>query len=157
MSDDRDFADMLNGLREGLNETLGMTFVRATTEEVVARIEIGPEHLQPYGLVHGGVYCAMIETLASSAAAIHVLREGRHTVGLENSTSFLRGVRGGTITGTATPLSLGRRSHVWEVAIRDAEERLVASGRVRMIVLDAGSDVGGEQVALKSGGGADPA
>ena len=78
--------------------------------------------------------------------------EGKHTVGLENSTTFLKATREGHITGTATPLTRGRRSHVWEVAVTNDDGRLVAKGRVRMIVLENDASVAGETVALKTGG-----
>lgn len=144
-----DFAEMLNARRGGLNAALGLSFVRATRDEVIAELTIGPEHLQPYGLVHGGVYCAMAETVASSGAAIHAMAEGRHTVGLENSTSFLRAVREGKVRATGTPLSRGRRSQVWEVAMRDDQGRLVATGRVRLLVLEPEAEVAGEAVRIK--------
>jgi uncharacterized protein (TIGR00369 family) len=147
MSDDA--AEMLNRHRGGFNDSLGLRFLRATPVEVVAELEVGPQHLQPYGVVHGGVYCAMVETLASSGAALGVMAEGRHAVGLENSTTFVRAVREGRLVGTATPLTRGRRSHVWEVEIRDADDRLAAKGRVRMLCLEGGAQLAGETVALK--------
>lgn len=73
-----------------------------------------PCHLQAYGIVHGGVYAGIIESLASVGAAIHALAEGKSVVGLENHTSFLRAVRSGTLHGVAKPLTRGRRSPVWE-------------------------------------------
>ncbi len=148
-----DFAEMLNDRLGGLDQALGLRFVRATTDEVVAELTVGPTHLQPYGLVHGGVYCAMAETVASAAAAIHAMARGRHTVGLENSTSFLRAVRGGTLRATGRPLAAGRRSHVWEVAIRDDEGRLAATGRVRLLILDPDAQVAGETVRVAGEGG----
>lgn len=147
MSDDA--AEMLNRHRGGFDDSLGLRFLRATPVEVVAELEVGPQHLQPYGVVHGGVYCAMVETLASSGAALGVMAEGRHTVGLENSTTFLRAVREGRLVGTATPLTRGRRSHVWEVEIRDADDRLAAKGRVRMLCLEGDARLAGETVALR--------
>jgi uncharacterized protein (TIGR00369 family) len=73
----------------------------------------------------------MVEPLASTGAAIHARLDGRHTVGLENSTSFLEAVREGTLTGRATLLTRGRQNHVWAVEIHDDQDRLVAQGRVR--------------------------
>ncbi len=143
-----DLAESLNQRRGGFNEALGLRFVRATQEEVIGRLEIGPEHLQPYGVVHGGVYASMIETVASVGAALNVMPEGRYTVGVENSTAFLRATRSGHLSARATPLSRGRRSHVWTVEVRDEGERLVATGRVRMLCLEAGARLGGETVEL---------
>ena len=121
----------------------------------MARLEIGPQHHQPYGVVHGGVYSSMVETAASVGAALHVMPQGRHTVGLENSTTFLRATRDGHLTARATPLARGRRSHVWEVEIRDDEDRLVAKGRVRMLCLEGDAELAGEQVSVRTSTAAD--
>lgn len=148
MSEDQ--SAMINARRGGFNESLGLTFARATVDEVVATIVVGPQHHQPYGVVHGGVYAAMIETVASVGAALNVMPEGKHTVGLENSTTFLRATREGTLTATGTPLSRGRRSHVWEVAITGDDGRLVAKGRVRMLVLEPDAQLAGEAVRVET-------
>jgi uncharacterized protein (TIGR00369 family) len=109
---------------------------------------VTPHLTQPYGIVHGGVYCSIVETLASSGAAINALARNQTTVGLENSTSFLRAIRGGTLVGTARPLHRGRQTHVWEVTITDDAGRIAATGRVRMICLEAGAAIAGETVAI---------
>jgi len=141
--------DALNAASQGLDATLGLKLTVAEPEQVVGVLEVGPQHLQPYGLVHGGVYCAMVETLCSIAAAINVMAEGKNAVGLENSTSFLKAVRQGTLRGVATPLTRGRRSHVWEVKIYgNAPEQVVATGRVRMLILDPGSSAAGQAIGL---------
>lgn len=142
--------EALNAMRGGFNESLGLRFTVVKYDEVVAELDVTPAHHQPYGLVHGGVYCAMIETLASAGAAVNAMASGQTTVGLENSTSFLRAVRDGTLTARATPLTRGRRTHVWEVIITDSEQRVAAKGRVRMICLEGGAAVAGETVKVKS-------
>jgi 1,4-dihydroxy-2-naphthoyl-CoA hydrolase len=145
-----DFAEMINAAAgEGWASAMGIRIVRATREEVVAEIPIQACHLQAYGIVHGGVYSGIIETLASIGAAIHAMPEGKTVVGLENHTSFLRAVREGTLHAVATPLSRGRRSPVWECAVRDDKQRLVAQGSVRLLALDPGAEVAGEKVALR--------
>jgi uncharacterized protein (TIGR00369 family) len=144
-----EFVAMLNDRRGGFNETLGLTFVTASRDEVVGELTIGPHLSQPYGIVHGGVYSSMIETLASVGSAVHAMADGKHTVGVENSTSFLRATRGGKLTGTAKPLVLGRRSHVWEVTITDETERAVAVGRVRMLIIEADVKLAGQKVNVE--------
>lgn len=146
-------AAQANAVKGGFNTALGLDFVRVTTEEVVAEIVVRPDHLQPYGLVHGGVYASMIETLCSTGAAINALARGQTTVGQENATSFVRAVRGGTLRGRATPLARGRRSQLWEARIDDDQGRLVAVGRVRLLCLEAGAEAGGEEVKLVAGTG----
>ncbi len=131
------------------NNALGLRFTKATPDEYVAEIEINDSHLQPYGLVHGGVYAGMIETLCSTGAALTVWEEKKTAVGLENTTSFLKAVRSGCLRGTARPLVLGKRSHVWEARIHDDRDRLVATGRVRLMVLEPGAEAAGVRVELK--------
>ncbi|MEZ4446113.1 MAG: PaaI family thioesterase [Polyangiaceae bacterium] len=145
-----DLLDSLNSMRGGFNETIGLRFVAASYEEIVAEIPVTPALHQPYGLVHGGVYATIIETLASVGAALNAMAIGRSAVGLENSTSFLRAVRDGVLTGRATPLARGKRSQVWQVEVTDGDQRLVATGRVRMLCLEAGAAVAGETVAVKT-------
>ena len=144
-----DFAQIIEAASgEGWARAMGLRLVRATREEVVAEMTIQTCHLQAYGIVHGGVYAGIIESLASIGAAIHAMSEGKSVVGLENHTSFLRAVREGTLHAVATPLSRGRRSPVWECAIRDDRQRLVATGRVRLLVLDPGAEIAGEKAAV---------
>lgn len=144
-----DVAGLLNESRDGWNVAMGVKFVRATPDEVIAEWTVGPEHRQAYGIVHGGVYAGVIETVASVGAALHALGEGRSVVGLENHTSFLHAVREGMLRATARPLTRGRRTHVWEGSITDESGRLVATGRVRLLCLDPGSHLAGEPPALK--------
>ena len=141
--------EMLNETRGGFNNAMGLTFIKATPDEFVAEIEIADHHMQPYGLVHGGVYAGMIETMCSTGAALTVWEENKSTVGLENNTSFLKAVRKGRLRCTARPLVKGKRSHVWEASIHDDKNRLVAVGRVRLMVLESGAAVDGKVVNMQ--------
>ena len=143
-----DFSAKLNANLDGWNSSMGVQFVRATADEVVAQVQIGPVHLQAYGIVHGGLYSGLIETVASVGAALYGLKQGQPVVGLENHTSFLRAVREGLLRATALPLMRGRRTQVWEVSITDSEGRTAASGRVRLLSLEPGASVAGEAVAV---------
>jgi len=139
---------MANSFLGGFNVNMGIRFVKAEADEFVAELTIVDRHLQPYGLVHGGVYAGMIETVCSTGAALHVISEGKNAVGLENATSFLRAVRSGNLRCAAKPVLIGRRSHVWEAHIHDDRGRLVAEGRVRLIILEPGSAADGVAVGL---------
>ena len=141
--------ELINENLGGFNNALGLQFTNVLPDKYEAEIEITDSHLQPYGLVHGGVYAGMIETLCSTGAALTVWGEKKTTVGLENNTSFLKAVRGGRLRCTARPLLLGKRSHVWEADIHDDQGRLVASGRVRLMVLEPGAAVAGREVSLQ--------
>lgn len=138
--------DALNQARGGFNTTLGLVFVAASSEEVVAEIEVTPSHQQPYGIVHGGVHCAMIETVCSTGAALAAMPRNQSVVGLENSTSFVRAMREGKLTCRATPVTRGRKSQVWTATITDDHGRTIATGRVRLLCLDEGAVLAGETV-----------
>jgi len=142
--------DLINQRLGGYNRAMGLRFIEAAEDRFVAELEVEERHLQPYGLVHGGVYAGMIESLCSTGAALSVWNEGKSAVGLENTTTFLRAVRSGILRGTARPLVLGRRSHVWEASIQDDRRRRVAAGRVRLMVLEPGAEADGETVAMQS-------
>jgi 1,4-dihydroxy-2-naphthoyl-CoA hydrolase len=143
-----DHTGVMNQALGGFNRAMGLSFTKATADEVAAELTIGPEHLQPYGVVHGGIYCAMIETLASAGAAINAMAQGLSVVGLENHTSFLRAVRSGKLHAVARPLLKGRRSHVWEGTITDDAGKVCATGRVRLICLEPGAALAGKPAAL---------
>lgn len=117
-------------------KSLGLVITTATPERVTGTVELDPQrHTQPFGIVHGGVYCSIIESLASVGAAINVMPD-KTAAGIENQTSFLRSIQGGLVTGVATPLQRGRQMHLWQVEIRDEEQHLIAHGRVRLVIRD---------------------
>lgn len=147
-SADGDFAASLNSSLGGWSAAMGMHFIHATADSVEAELEIGPEHLQAYGIVHGGVHSGVIETVASVGAALAALRRGQSVVGLENHTSFLLAVREGKLRATARPLMRGRRTQVWEATVTDDAGRTVATGQVRFIVLEQGASLAGETVRI---------
>ncbi len=136
-----DIVELANRL-PGWNREMGIRLVSASVDEVVAEIDIAEKHLQAYGIVHGGVHCGLIETLASAGAALVAMERGQRVVGLENTTSFIRAVRSGTLRAVARPVTRGRSSQVWEAWIRDAEGKLVAQGRVRLLCLDENRPLG---------------
>jgi uncharacterized protein (TIGR00369 family) len=147
---DVDVLTMLNAARGGFEVALGMTFTRASADEVECEVPVGPALLQPYGLVHGGVYSSIIETAASVGAALFAMRSGQTTVGLENTTSFLRAVRSGKLVAIARPLHRGRATQVWEVEVRNEAGKMAATGRVRLLCLEPGAAVAGETVGVKT-------
>jgi 1,4-dihydroxy-2-naphthoyl-CoA hydrolase len=144
-----DFTAVVNGMIDGYNAAMGVRFVRVTLDEVSAELDVGPQHLQPFGLVHGGVYAGLVETVCSVGAGVHAVKQGRSTVGLENHTSFLQAVRGGTLRATAHPLVRGRLTHVWQATITDDRGRAVATGQVRLLMLDPNAAIAGEVVEVK--------
>jgi 1,4-dihydroxy-2-naphthoyl-CoA hydrolase len=144
-----DYGPMINDLPDGWAKANGLRFLTASADSVTAEMAIGPHHLQPYGIVHGGVYAGIVEALASVGAVVSVMPAGKSAVGLENHTSFIRACREGTLHASAAPITRGSRTQVWEVTIRDDAERVAAVGRVRMLVLDSDSSVAGADLSIK--------
>ena len=143
----KEFSAQLNAIPEGWVQAMGMTITQATKDEVRAELTVGQQHLQGYGIVHGGVHCGIIETLSSMGAYLFAREMGKQVVGLENSTSFIRAVRAGAkLHAVARPITRGRQTQVWQAQVLDEEERVVATGRVRLLCLDADQSLAGEQV-----------
>ena len=145
---DGDFTALANALRGGFEHTLGLSFTRVTLDEVCCTVPVTPALHQPYGLVHGGVYASIIETICSTGAGIRATIDGRSAVGLDNATRVLRGTREGTLHARAVPQHQGRRTHLWAAEVHDDQGRLVAAGSVRMLIVDPGEGVGGATVRL---------
>ena len=116
-------------------EYLGLDFREVSGDRVVATWTAGPKHHQPFGIVHGGVHCSVVETLGSFGATYWLLaRDPQATaVGVNNSTDFFRAVTEGAMTSTGVPLHQGRLQQLWLIETRsDADDRLVARGQVRL-------------------------
>jgi uncharacterized protein (TIGR00369 family) len=116
------------------DQLLGVEFQTITSDEVVIELAVGPHLLQPYGIVHGGVWCTLVETAASIAAGTWLRTDGPggSVVGVSNHTDFLRAVREGVLTARATPIHRGRTQQLWLVEVTDQVDRLVARGQVRL-------------------------
>ena len=125
----------------GLDAALGFSITRAEPDEVLGSFTIGPQHWQPYGIVHGGVYCSVIETAASVGGAVWFGERG-NVVGVSNHTNFLRATREGTLGVRATPVQRGRTQQLWTVEVRDEQDRLVAKGDVRLANLATADVIG---------------
>ena len=112
----------------------GIELTDASEDHAEGRLEINENHHQPYGVVHGGVYCTMIETLASTGAALWAMGRGiAGAVGVSNKTDFLRATSEGVLLGRATPIHRGRTQQLWQVDIvREDDGKLVAQGQVRL-------------------------
>jgi uncharacterized protein (TIGR00369 family) len=100
-------------------------------------VTVRPEICQPWGLVHGGVYASIAESLASWATALVVAGDGNVVMGMSNNTSFLRPISAGTIHALATRRHRGRTTWVWDVDVSDDEGRLCATSRVTVAVRPA--------------------
>jgi uncharacterized protein (TIGR00369 family) len=103
-------------------------------QQVTARVRVREEIKQPAGLVHGGVYASIAESMASLATALAVLPRGETAMGLSNATSFLRPITGGFVHAQATRLHRGRTTWVWDVRFTDDDGRACAVTRMTIAV-----------------------
>ncbi|WP_433318296.1 PaaI family thioesterase [Micromonospora sp. CA-269861] len=118
-------------LTGGFVALLGLKIEEASADRVVISWQVRPELHQPFGIQHGGVYCAVVESAASMGGALWLADRGT-VVGVSNQTDFLRAVRDGELTAVGTPVHRGRSQQLWQVEITDADGQLVARGQVRL-------------------------
>jgi 1,4-dihydroxy-2-naphthoyl-CoA hydrolase len=117
-----------------LDEVLGFELIEADGESARGRMQVENRVRQPFGIVHGGAYAALAESLASAATYQQVAPQGELAMGMSNSTTFLRPVSEGTIDAAGRVRHRGRTTWVWDVDFTDAEGRLCATSRVTMAV-----------------------
>jgi uncharacterized protein (TIGR00369 family) len=127
-------AQQINGALRGFDALYGLELLSYSDSEVRARVAVREELKQPAGLVHGGVYAAIAESLASLATAVAVASEGSTAMGLSNSTSFLRPITEGAIHARATRLHRGRTTWVWDVRFSDDADHTCAVTRMTIAV-----------------------
>lgn len=123
-----------SNFRAAFDSELGLQFTELSPDGARAQLEVKPKLLQPTGLVHGGVYCSMIESMASVAAYtwLNARGDGGNVVGVNNNTDFLRSISSGMVYATAEPIHRGRRQQLWLVTVTDSTDRVVARGQVRL-------------------------
>jgi uncharacterized protein (TIGR00369 family) len=125
--------ELAAGLGKGFDNELGLRYLELTPDGGRARLEIEDKLLQPGGIVHGGVYCSIIESLASVSGHVWLSENGGGTVvGVNNNTDFLRAISSGAVTAVSTPIHRGRRQQLWSITITDDDDRVVARGQVRL-------------------------
>jgi 1,4-dihydroxy-2-naphthoyl-CoA hydrolase len=120
-----------------LDDALGFELLEVGPERARARFEVSDRVRQPFGLVHGGAYAALAESLVSITTHMAVAEDGDMATGQSNSTSFMRPITGGTVHAEARRLHRGRTTWVWDVDFRDDEGRLCAATRMTMAVRPA--------------------
>jgi uncharacterized protein (TIGR00369 family) len=100
---------------------------------VTGVVELGPDQHTPWGVVHGGVYCSVVESAASIGASAAVAADGKFAVGVNNNTDFIRSMTSGRVDVVAEPVQQGRTQQLWQVLLTRAEDgKLVARGQVRL-------------------------
>jgi 1,4-dihydroxy-2-naphthoyl-CoA hydrolase len=118
----------------GFDHLYGLVITEVGDGLMRGEVAIGPEHLQPAGLVHGGVYAAVAESLASTGTYLAVQTQGQVAMGISNSTNFMRPITGGTLHGVAHRRHRGRTTWVWDVECLDDARRLCAVTRMTVAV-----------------------
>lgn len=121
----------------GFDRLYGLEVIEVGDGLMRGTVPVRDEVKQPAGLVHGGVYAAVAESLASTGTALAVIDAGKTAMGLSNQTSFLRPITAGTVNARALARHRGRTTWVWEVELTDDSGRLCALTRVTVAVRDA--------------------
>ncbi len=122
-------------LKNTLCDTIGMRITEVGDDYVRGTLPVDARTHQPYGLLHGGASVALAETLGSLAGMLTLDPAVDAAVGLDINANHLRGVKSGTVIGTARPLHLGRSTQVWEIRIEDEQQRLVCISRLTLVVV----------------------
>jgi 1,4-dihydroxy-2-naphthoyl-CoA hydrolase len=120
--------------RDALGEAIGLEYLDTTPDEVRARAPVGDHLLQPMGLVHGGVYSAIAESMCSAATWLAVQSDGMAAMGQSNNATFLRPISEGHVNAVARPRHRGRTTWIWDVEITDDADHLCALVRVTVAV-----------------------
>jgi uncharacterized protein (TIGR00369 family) len=114
----------------------GFVVEEASGTRVAGHVDVGPDHHTPWGVVHGGLYATVVESAASIGASAAVADRGQFSVGLNNSTDFLRSTTEGRLDVVAEPVVQGRTQQLWRVTLTRADGKAVAQGTVRLQNVD---------------------
>ncbi|WP_442972057.1 PaaI family thioesterase [Rhodococcus sp. P1Y] len=124
---------------KGFDGAIGLQYTEVSGDRVRATWEVTPALHQPAGIMHGGVLCAVVESLASIGGSVWLGDRG-HVVGVNNNTDFLRASREGRLTAEALPIHRGRTQQLWQVDITNEAGKHVAQGKVRLAnIVDTGT------------------
>ena len=118
-----------------MGEHIGIEWTEVGEDYLKARMPVDHRTKQPYGLLHGGASVALAETLGSVGAAMVVDHTKFYCVGIEINANHIRSAREGYVTGKATPLHIGRQTHVWEIKIHNEEDKLVCVSRLTVAIM----------------------
>lgn len=123
-------------LQNTMSETLGMEVEELGEDYLLMKMPVDNRTKQPYGILNGGACMALAETVASFAGNILLRKENKHCVGLEINGNHLRSVRDGYVHAKASPIHIGKRTHVWNIDITDDDNNLVCKARMTLAVVD---------------------
>ena len=118
-----------------LVEHLGIEFTSVTANQLSARMPVDERTIQPHGLLHGGASVALAETLGSVGASL-ILPKGQVPVGLEINANHVKSAKSGFVHGTASPIHIGKKTHIWSIEIKNDDNQLVCISRITLAILD---------------------
>ena len=114
---------------------MGIELTDIGDQFICGKMPVDHRTIQPFGLLHGGASAALAETLGSIAGGMHVNRDTQTVVGVEINCNHLRSTRDGWVHGKATPIKLGRKIQVWNIEIKNDDEKMVAVSRLTLAVI----------------------
>jgi len=126
--------EMPSSPSRGFDRLYGLELLEVGGDEVRGQVVVRDDVLQPFGLVHGGLYASIAESLASIGTAVEVVDRGMTAMGMSNNTTFVRSIGAGTVHAVARPLHRGATTWVWDVEMTDDDGRVCASSRVTIAV-----------------------
>jgi 1,4-dihydroxy-2-naphthoyl-CoA hydrolase len=119
-----------------ITEVLGIEITDFGPDYFCGKMPVDHRTVQPYGLLHGGASAVLAETLGSIAGGMQVNLETQSVVGVEINCNHLRSARDGWVYGKATPVKIGRKIHVWNIEIKNEDDKLIAVSRLTLAVID---------------------
>ncbi len=129
--------DRLNEMSKGsMVDYLAIQFTKIGDDFLEATMPVDHRTKQPMGLLHGGASVVLAETLGSVAASILIDLNSHYAVGLEINANHIKSARDGVVTGRATPIHVGKGTHVWGIEIKNELGELVAISRITMAILN---------------------
>lgn len=128
--------NQINALAKGMVNHMGITFTSVDDEGLTASMPVEDRSHQPFGILHGGATATLAETVGSFASYALVHKKGKQTVGMEVTAQHLRSVRSGHIHAKAVPVHIGRKIHVWDIRVKDDDERLIALCKLTVMVVE---------------------
>ncbi len=119
-----------------MSDLIGIEWTEIGNDFIKAKMPVDERTKQPYGLLHGGASCVLAETLGSVASAFVIDQTKYQCIGLEINANHIRSVKEGYVTGVATPIHLGKLTHVWDIKIHDEKENLVCISRLTVVIIE---------------------
>lgn len=126
--------DLNSFSKNSMGENLGIEFLEISNNQVIASMPVDSRTVQPFRILHGGASAALAETLGSVAAMMCVDTEVQIPVGLELNINHLRSEKSGFVTGVCSPIHVGKSTHVWQIEIKNADNKLVATSRLTVLI-----------------------